>query len=182
MPRDPDHPSYDVGYKRPPMDGRFKRGQSGNPKGRPKGKRAVESAIDKVLSQTVKMKVDGRQKRVPVPEAVLMRLVQQALTGNPRAGLDVLKLVRASEDARPEPAESPPESEREQKEWVAVVTDWGMIIEGLVALGLCERNEHGRPKLVPELLELGLERRPDQRDNSAVAMLRDHLIVGAPDI
>lgn len=32
-----DDASYDVGYKKPPTHTRFKKGQSGNPKGRPKG-------------------------------------------------------------------------------------------------------------------------------------------------
>lgn len=30
-------PGYDVGYGRPPEETRFKKGQSGNPRGRPKG-------------------------------------------------------------------------------------------------------------------------------------------------
>jgi len=28
---------YEVGYKKPPKQGRFKKGQSGNPRGRPSG-------------------------------------------------------------------------------------------------------------------------------------------------
>ena len=30
-----DAPSYEVGYRKPPAASRFKRGESGNPKGRP---------------------------------------------------------------------------------------------------------------------------------------------------
>jgi hypothetical protein len=30
-------PHYPVGYRKPPVHSRFKKGQSGNPRGRPKG-------------------------------------------------------------------------------------------------------------------------------------------------
>jgi hypothetical protein len=36
-------PQYAVGYCRPPSETRFKKGQSGNPKGRAKGRRNVKS-------------------------------------------------------------------------------------------------------------------------------------------
>jgi hypothetical protein len=32
----PHEPSYEVGYKKPPLHARFKKGQSGNPRARPK--------------------------------------------------------------------------------------------------------------------------------------------------
>jgi hypothetical protein len=36
-PKDPPAPGYEVGYGKPPMDTRFRKGASGNPGGRPRG-------------------------------------------------------------------------------------------------------------------------------------------------
>jgi hypothetical protein len=45
MPRD-NEGDYEVGYGKPPRDTRFKRGQSGNPRGRPSARLAVAAAVD----------------------------------------------------------------------------------------------------------------------------------------
>src|SRR5262245_29021911 len=44
---------YEVGYARPPLHSRFKRGQSGNPKGRPRGSRSVASVLHRILNEKV---------------------------------------------------------------------------------------------------------------------------------
>src|SRR5262249_40927871 len=51
-------PQYAVGYGRPPIETRFKKGQSGNPKGRAKGRRNVKSEIEEIAYKTVNVK-DG---------------------------------------------------------------------------------------------------------------------------
>ena len=44
---------YEVGYRKPPVNTRFKSGQSGNPKGRPRGSKGFATLMRKALSETV---------------------------------------------------------------------------------------------------------------------------------
>ena len=74
-----------IGYRKPPKHSRFKKGQSGNPKGRPKGTRNFESDLEDVLKAEVKIMEDGRSKKVSSQRAALMRLREKALKGDGRA-------------------------------------------------------------------------------------------------
>ena len=53
---------YKVGYKHPPLHSRFKRGQSGNPKGRPKGRLNLNTEVMGIISKKVKVR-DGDKDR-----------------------------------------------------------------------------------------------------------------------
>src|SRR5262245_12533366 len=53
-----------VGYGRPPRHTRFKRGQSGNPKGRPKGSKNIRSEVCQILTDPILVKVGGKQCRM----------------------------------------------------------------------------------------------------------------------
>ena len=68
----------------PPVSGRFKPGQSGNPKGRPKSKvehRSV-SAINVIMDKTVTVNRNGKLKEIKVEEALQQRTFQDALDGD----------------------------------------------------------------------------------------------------
>ena len=72
---------YDVGYGKPPKSTRFKKGQTGNPKGRPKKKRnAID--LDKLLGQKVRTRVNGREAEVDVVEAAMQGVIARALKGS----------------------------------------------------------------------------------------------------
>lgn len=68
----------DVGYGRPPEQHRFKKGQSGNPRGRP---RKSKGAIDplNVLDAKHKVRVSGKIKQLSSGEIKLRKQVQMAL-------------------------------------------------------------------------------------------------------
>jgi hypothetical protein len=76
---------YEVGYGKPPEHTRFKKGQSGNPKGRPKGSRNFSTEVKEMLQTKVKIGPHGRQRTVSTQAASLMRLREKALNGDARA-------------------------------------------------------------------------------------------------
>ena len=90
---DDDDDAYQVGYGKPPKHTRFKKGQSGNPKGRPRGARGFKTDLEDVLNAKVKVVKDGRPKTVTSQQAVLMRSIEKALKGEPRAMDRVLSMA-----------------------------------------------------------------------------------------
>lgn len=76
---------YEVGYKRPPVATRFKKGKSGNPSGKPK-KISQELDPGKILqaidNEEVIVKIDGRGKRMRKAEINFRQLFNKATKGN----------------------------------------------------------------------------------------------------
>ena len=86
-----------VGYGRPPKTTRFKKGQSGNPKGRPKGSLNVATVLIKTLSEKVVINENGQRKTVTKFEAALKQLVNKALGSDIRALRLLVELARDAE-------------------------------------------------------------------------------------
>lgn len=85
---------YAVGYKKPPKSGRFKPGQSGNPRGRPKGVRALKDDIAAALNSRIKITKNGRETYVSAQQAAIFRVVDSALRGDTRALAQLIKLAQ----------------------------------------------------------------------------------------
>ena len=73
---------------------RFKSGQSGYPKGRPKGVRNFKTDVKATLKAPVKLTRDGKPRKVSTQEAMLLRLREKALSGDPRARSAVYRLAQ----------------------------------------------------------------------------------------
>lgn len=96
-----------VGYRNPPRQTRFRKGQSGNPRGRRKGS-GVRSAAEKVLDRKVTATVDGQRRKVPITEALVLQLAQRALAGDLRATRDFLKIADQMAAVTPDPGRRGP--------------------------------------------------------------------------
>jgi hypothetical protein len=92
-------PNYEVGYKKPPKETRFKPGQSGNPKG---GKRketgdGIAHALSSALNDTVQVTVGGNPQTLSKKEYMVETLGVQAAKGSKRALKGLIKLLKRSE-------------------------------------------------------------------------------------
>lgn len=95
----------EVGYGQPPTGARFRKGQSGNPRGRPRN-RHREIPYDAVLGQMVTIREDGRERRVTAAEAFLLQLTQKGLAGDSTAARASLEAIEAARAARGDNVES----------------------------------------------------------------------------
>jgi len=95
-----------VGYRKPPVHSRFKRGESGNPNGRPKGALNVATTLLRTLRETVVINENGRRKEITKFEAAMKQLVNKSASGDLRAlnqliGVMLYAEQRAAEETVP---------------------------------------------------------------------------------
>ena len=90
-------PDYSVGYGKPPVHSRFKKGRSGNLKGRPKGERNRTTILNSILNERVVVTDNGVRKRITKQEAVYKQLVNKAASGDHRAAQLLLSEMREIE-------------------------------------------------------------------------------------
>lgn len=96
--------TYQVGYKKPPKDTQFRKGESGNPSGRPKGTLNVATVLARTLREKVVINEGGRRKEITKLEAATKQLVNKSASGDLRALSMLMTLARAADEAVPETA------------------------------------------------------------------------------
>jgi hypothetical protein len=83
---------YQVGYGKPPQHTRFRKGQSGNPKGRPKGVPSLAQIAGRIFNERIVVRENGARRRITKTEAALIQLANKAASGNDRAVRDLLRV------------------------------------------------------------------------------------------
>lgn len=85
---------YEVGYRKPPAEHRFRAGQSGNRKGRPRGRKNFGQLFKTILLGKVNItERSGRVRSMSRAEAMLQNVMAKALSGEPKQVQLVLDLM-----------------------------------------------------------------------------------------
>ena len=95
-------------HKDPPIEHRFKPGQSGNPAGRAKGVVSITTRIKKLLEMELQVKdpVSNEACKKTVSEIIGLRLAKEAMSGNIKA---VKIILDRTEGKVSSPEQSPEE-------------------------------------------------------------------------
>ena len=104
--------SYEVGYAKPPLETRFRKGQSGNPKGRPRGAKnrgnpiredeRLQAIILEEAYRTVTINDAKGRVTIPMAQAVMRSLAVNAAKGLQRSQRLFTELVASVENSRRE--------------------------------------------------------------------------------
>lgn len=111
---------YEIGYKKPPVHSRWKKGQSGNLKGRKKGKVTLVDAddvFDEALAILIAVNENGRPQKMSKLRAFATQIVNKGIKGDGKAaGLLMSHLARraARKDGAPYVDEIPHQQSRQE--------------------------------------------------------------------
>jgi hypothetical protein len=94
--------SNPVGYGKPPVHSRFRKGQSGNPTGKRRHGEAerVEALIRQEVYRLLTVREGDKVTKMPALQAVIRSQIASATKGNVTAQRALLKLGQNIEDAR----------------------------------------------------------------------------------
>lgn len=82
-----------VGHKCPPVQTRFKKGQSGNPKGRPRGTLNFRTDLVKELAEAIVVNEGGARRKITKQRAFIKAMMARALQGDMRATNSLLLAI-----------------------------------------------------------------------------------------
>ena len=90
-----DEHDYKVGPGKPPLQTRFKKGQSGNPGGR--RKKQLPAWLADALDEPVFVTIDGERRQITKREAVVHQLVNKSTTADLRATKMLFDMMKEAE-------------------------------------------------------------------------------------
>jgi Family of unknown function (DUF5681) len=85
--------NYEVGWGKPPLGTRFKKGQSGNPKGRPRGTKNLQTDLMEELQETITVREGERTVRMSKQRAMIKTVMNKSLKGDARAVMTLLRML-----------------------------------------------------------------------------------------
>ena len=93
---------------RPPREHQFKPGQSGNPKGRPRKSKELRTLLEEELGSRIEATVGGRVIKLTKRQAMIRRLVDKAIQGDPKAITTILAIegAKGAASSKTKPSES----------------------------------------------------------------------------
>jgi hypothetical protein len=147
---------YAVGYGKPPLHTRFRKGQSGNPSGRakrapPPVRRARALALQEAY-RTVTVADGAGDIAMPAIQAILRRQIALAMKGNGPAQRAVIAAVAEIEDDEARAAEKPSPGEAQTGSTHAEMSDTEAARRVALLLRLtAEHDPEFRAELAPEL-------------------------------
>jgi len=111
----------EVGYRKPPKGTRFRKGESGNPRGRPKGARNLKTDLVEELNERICAREGERTVTISKQRAILKSLVARTMKGDARAGATLLNTIFRVLDPTGEVAEPAAPLSAEEREVLAAV-------------------------------------------------------------
>jgi hypothetical protein len=82
---------YKVGYGRPPLETRWKKGESGNPRKKPRRQENIVEMLDRLLLSPVNVSLNGETKRVSALDAIVSQIQVKEMSGNASASRLLLR-------------------------------------------------------------------------------------------
>jgi hypothetical protein len=83
---------YAANYRKPPLHTRFKKSQSGNPRGRPK--KNLPGLLVAALNEPVFVTTNGRRRKTTKREAVIHQLVNKSTSADLRATKMLMDMMK----------------------------------------------------------------------------------------
>ena len=104
---------YEVGYGRPPKNGQFQKGRSGNPSGWRAEKERFASVLREELASEIVMKIGDQKIKASVMRGLTRLLINQALSGDKKAISELMRQINRyfPEQSTTEDATLPPSEE-----------------------------------------------------------------------